>query len=28
VRVKQNRFAPYPRLPYGWKPGDEWRPDG
>jgi transcriptional regulator with XRE-family HTH domain len=27
VRVKQLRNAPPPRLPFGWKPGDEWRAD-
>ncbi|HKC28373.1 MAG TPA: helix-turn-helix transcriptional regulator [Jatrophihabitans sp.] len=26
VRSNQSRFA-RPRLPYGWKPGDEWRDD-
>ena len=27
VRSAQLRFAPPPRLPRGWRPGDEWRPD-
>jgi transcriptional regulator with XRE-family HTH domain len=25
VRVAKYRSAPYPRLPPGWKPGDEWQ---
>ncbi|HZC69425.1 MAG TPA: helix-turn-helix transcriptional regulator [Jatrophihabitans sp.] len=27
VRVAQLRLAPRPRLPPGWRPGDEWRAD-
>ena len=27
VRVAQLRNAPRPRMPFGWKPGDEWAPD-
>lgn len=27
VRVKALRHVPPPRRPFGWKKGDEWRPD-
>jgi transcriptional regulator with XRE-family HTH domain len=27
VRSRRFRHAPPPQLPYGWKPGDEWRRD-
>jgi transcriptional regulator with XRE-family HTH domain len=28
VRAAQQRFAPRPELPHGWRPGDEWLEDG